>query len=289
MRLVDRMLFRRPIAVGIVTLVLAGIAAISFLWRALGKENDAAGIAASAEEPPYSNEKEPTHPASWGYTGETGPARWGDLSPEFAACKDGVSQSPIDLSGDTETKPHDLAFRYTPTPLDVVNNGHTIQVSYVPGSTLAADGKQYALLQFHFHRASEHTVDGMPADMELHLVHQGADGSLAVVGIFLTEGQRNEALQKVWDNMPTQKGEKRLVEGNTVDATDLLPADLAYFSYVGSLTTPPCTEDVSWFVLREPVEASAEQLAQFAALYADNARPTQPLNGRSLFFSEDSG
>lgn len=225
----------------------------------------------------------------WGYAGDNGPAHWGDLSPAFAACKLGLAQSPIDLTGDAQTRPHDLAFRYAPAPLEIVDNGHTIQVDYPPGSTLVSGGREYALLQFHFHRLSEHTLDGQSTDMELHLVHQDADGNAAVVGVLLNAGQRNEALQPVWAHVPAAKGEKRRVAGAAIDAADLLPANLSYYSYVGSLTTPPCSEGVRWFVLSSPVEVSPEQLAQFAAFYPDNARPIQPLNGRPVFFSQATG
>ncbi|MYB77109.1 MAG: carbonic anhydrase family protein [Chloroflexi bacterium] len=227
-----------------------------------------------------------THAVTWGYTGDIGPAHWGDLSPAFTACKLGVSQSPIDLTSDTEAKPHDLAFRYASAPLEITNNGHTIQVDYAPGSALLSGGRQFALVQFHFHHLSEHTVDGQATDMELHLVHRDTADNLAVVGVFLAAGQQNEALQPVWAHMPAAAGEELQVQGVTINAADLLPADLAYYSYMGSLTTPPCSEDVRWFVLSSPVEVSPEQIDRFAALYPDNARPTQPLNGRTLFLSQ---
>lgn len=233
-----------------------------------------------------SGEEDGTHAVTWGYAGDIGPAHWGDLSPAFAACKLGESQSPIDLTSDIEAKPHDLAFRYASTPLEIINNGHTIQVDYAPGSALLSGGRQFALVQFHFHHMSEHTVDGKPADMEMHLVHRDTAGNLAVVGVFLAAGQQNEALQPVWAHMPVAAGEERQVQGVTINAADLLPADLAYYSYIGSLTTPPCSEDVRWFVLCSPVEVSPEQIDRFAALYPDNARPTQPLNERTLFLSQ---
>lgn len=233
-----------------------------------------------------SGEADGSHAVTWGYTGGIGPARWGNLSPAFAACKLGVSQSPIDLTSDTVAKPHDLDLRYASAPLEIINNGHTIQVNYTPGNMLLSGGRQFALVQFHFHHLSEHTVDGKPAAMEMHLVHQDDAGNLAVVGVFLTAGQQNEALQPVWAHMPAAVGEERQVQGVTINAADLLPADLSYYSYVGSLTTPPCTEGVRWFVLSSPVEVSPEQIDRFAALYPDNARPTQPLNGRPLFLSQ---
>lgn len=204
-------------------------------------------------------------------------------------CKIGVSQSPIDLAGAAAARPHELAFRYAAVPLEIVNNGHTVQVDYAPGSALIVGGKEYALLQFHFHRLSEHTVNGRPADMEMHLVHQDADGNLAVVGVFLNSGRHNDALDQVWANVPTQEGKMRRVAGATFNVADLLPAETSYYSYVGSLTTPPCTEGVRWTVFQNPVEVSPAQLDRFAALYPDNARPTQPLNGRMISFSRQGG
>ena len=272
------MLAARRVIVGVVFLMLIGIAAGVTLWRVLGQETGPGGVRATDETQLVA--------VSWGYSGDTGPARWGDLSPVFAACRDGVSQSPVDLTGNTQPKPHDLAFQYVSSPLEIVNNGHMIQANYAPGSMLNSDGRQYALLQFHFHRLSEHTVDGQPADMEVHLVHRDAAGNLAVVGVFLTAGRHNEALQQVWANMPAEKSKKRLVDGVTVNAADLLPADQSYYSYSGSLTTPPCSEGVRWFVLKRPVEVSPEQLARFEAFFTDIARPAQPLNDRTVFFSQ---
>ena len=226
------------------------------------------------------------HAVNWGYTGDIGPAQWGDLSPAFAACKLGESQSPIDLADAPNVRPHELEFRYAAAPLEIANNGHTIQVNYAPGSTLIDGGKEFALVQFHFHRLSEHTVSGQPTAMELHLVHQDAAGGLAVVGVLLTSGRHNRSLDQVWTNMPTGTDEKRVVAGATVNAAELLPADLSYFSYMGSLTTPPCSEDVRWYVLRDLVEVSPAQIERFAVLYPDNARPTQPLNGRVVSYSQ---
>jgi carbonic anhydrase len=221
--------------------------------------------------------------------GDTGPAHWGDLSPDFATCKLGVSQSPIDLTDAAAETPHQLEFRYAPSPLTVVNTGHTIQVDIAPGSTLVADGEEFALQQFHFHRLSEHSVDGQAADVELHLVHADYAGNLAVVGVFLVIGRQNLALEPVWAHIPEQADAKQVVEGAEINAADLLPADHSYYSYTGSLTTPPCSEGVRWFVLQSPVEVSQEQENRFAAFYPGNARPTQPLNGRQVFYSRAGG
>ncbi len=200
---------KRFVPIGIVFSILICIAAGLVLWRAIHRDAD--------------SDRMQSVDIHWGYAEDIGPARWGDLSPAFKECKQGLEQSPIDLTGDAEARPYVLEFRYLSSSLEIVNNGHTIQVNYVPGSMLISDGRQYALLQFHFHRSSEHTVDGQPADMEVHLVHRDAAGNIAVVGVFLTAGRHNEALQQVWANMPAEKSKKRLVDGVTVNAADLQP------------------------------------------------------------------
>lgn len=278
----------RLIPAGIALAALTALAAILKRGHVPDREGESTMSRPADERPKNYGEEGQAHSASWGYTGDTGPAHWGDLAPEFAVCKNGGSQSPIDLTDAPEVKPHELEFRYAPVPLEIVNNGHTIQVNYSSGSTLIAGGKEYKLLQFHFHRLSEHTVSGQPADMELHFVHQDAAGGLAVVGVLLNSGRHNQALEQVWAHMPTETDDKQIVAGTTINAADLLPANLSYFSYVGSLTTPPCSEDVRWFVLRNVVELSPAQLDRFAALYPDNARPVQPLNGRAVSYSQAS-
>ena len=197
-------------------------------------------------------------------------------------------QSPIDLTDDALPAPHDLDLQYAPTPLAVVNDGYTIRVDCVPGSSLVTGGRRFSLLQFHFHGKSEHTVNGEAAAMELHLVHQDSAGDLAVVGVLMTAGRHHEALQRIWRHMPAQAGEKRLVAEEAVNASELLPADLSYYSYTGSLTTPPYTEGVLWFVLSATVEISPEQIARFGAIHPQNARATQPLNGRTVSFSREA-
>ena len=204
---------------------------------------------------------------------EPGPSREGDR------------QSPLDLSGAAPARPHDLLVRYIPSPLEVVNTGYTAQVNVAPGSVLTAGGRQYALQQFHFHRPSEHTVDGKAAAMEMHFVHSDTAGNLAVVGVFVIAGRRHEALARVWAIIPEATDEKCNVPGAPLNAAALLPAERSYYGYVGSLTTPPYTEGVRWFVLSEPVEVSQGQVDRFAALFPMNARPIQPLNGRAIAFS----
>ena len=197
----------------------------------------------------------------------------------------GARQSPIDLTGAVPARPHDLAIHYVPSPLEAINTGYTVQVNVAPGSALIAGGKQYALQQFHFHRPSEHTVDGKAAAMELHLVHLDTAGNLAVVGVFLQVGRHHAELERVWAHLPSRPDERWRGEGDALNAADLLPTDRSYYGYVGSLTTPPYTEGVRWFVLSEPVAVSQAQVDRYAALFAMNARPLQPLNGREVSFS----
>lgn len=217
----------------------------------------------------------------WTYGGETNPTQWGRLSHDFALCDVGHDQSPIDINHVILGSPAAIEFNYAPTPLTVVNTGHTIQVNYEAGSHVTMDGEIYELVQFHFHTPSEHTTDGQAAAMELHLVHQNSAGELAVVGILINIGVENPAIAPIWDHIPAP-GETHTVEGLTINAADFLPDNTSYYSYAGSLTTPPCSEGVRWNVLAEPIELSEEQVAAFAALYPVNARPVQPTNGRVI-------
>ena len=220
----------------------------------------------------------------WAYEGKEGPEQWGGLSKDFQVCKSGKMQSPIDL---TETKAegatiHPISFDYRLTELNVVHNGHTIQVNYAPGSGITVKGKRYELLQLHFHTPSEHAIDGKRAPMEAHFVHKAADGSLAVVGVMMEEGASNLALGEIWNSMPTKAGETETNKKVLINARDLLPHDTSYYRYMGSLTTPPCTEGVNWHVLKEPIQVDAQQIDQFADAVGDNSRPLQALNTRFL-------
>jgi carbonic anhydrase len=217
----------------------------------------------------------------WSYREHGGAAKWGELDRSFAACKLGKAQSPIDIRG---AKPADLPaikFDYKPSPLKIIDNGHTIQVNYAPGSSIDIGGVRYELVQFHFHHPSEEKIDGKAHPMVVHLVHKGADGKLAVVAVLLDKGKMNPMVDLIWKNFPKEK-EKEAVTDATVDAAQLLPGNKGYFTFQGSLTTPPCSEEVRWFVLKDPVTISDSELAAFGKRYAMNARPTQPLNGRTV-------
>ncbi|MEM6754146.1 MAG: carbonic anhydrase [Cyanobacteria bacterium P01_C01_bin.38] len=219
---------------------------------------------------------------SWGYIGEKGPENWGTLSSEFAVCQSGKNQSPVNLQSAVDADLPELKIDYKDSPLRIINNGHTIQVNYQPGSFLTLDNQRFELLQFHFHHPSEHEVDGVTLPMELHLVHKNQKGALAVIGIFLKEGEANPTLQKVWQAMPMKKSREKTVSDVSINASNLLPEDQDYYRYFGSLTTPPCSETVNWIVLKEYVEISSPQVKKFAQVFPMNARPVQLVQSRFL-------
>ena len=220
---------------------------------------------------------------SWSYSGATGPDHWSEIS---ETCGTGKAQSPIDIVDPTKSKLPALSFSYQASPLNVINNGHTIQVNYAPGSNLVMDGKSYELQQFHFHHLSETTIKGKHSPMEAHLVHKDKDGNLLVVAVLLKEGKKNSAVATVWKNIGPEEGKANAPSGVSVDAATLLPGKHGYYTFPGSLTTPPCTENVTWVVMTHPVTVSKEQIEAFAKLYPSNARPVQPLNGRKVLEGE---
>lgn len=219
----------------------------------------------------------------WGYSGDEGPSNWSELSPEFALCGEGMAQSPIDIEAAVETELVDIEFHYGTTANNILNNGHTIQVDVAGGSAIVYNGIRYDLLQFHFHSPSEHTIDGEAAPMEIHFVHQDRNSNnLAVVGILLTEGENgNDAYAPIFDNMPAEAGAAALI-GEDIALAELLPESRGYYTYAGSLTTPPCSEIARWLLLDTPVQLLAQQIAAYRAIYDGNARPIQPLGERDL-------
>lgn len=227
--------------------------------------------------------------APWSYEGETGPDYWGALSPDYAACAVGQRQSPINIETATvEPAPlPPIETAYREVPLRIVNNGHTIQVNYGPGSVLRVGERIYELRQFHFHAPSEEAIDGHRYPLVAHLVHGDEAGNLAVIAVlFDVDHARargpNPALEPIWAHLPQEPGDEREYPDVTVQAMHLLPEDRSYYLFEGSLTTPPCTEGVSWFVLRTPVPISEEKLRRFTAIHPDNARPIQPTFGRTV-------
>jgi carbonic anhydrase len=228
-------------------------------------------------------------PVHWTYEGDEGPEHWGELSPDFALCSTGVEQSPVNIPADAALNPADLGYNYLPSAVNIFNNGHTIQVNYDPGSSLKLDDQDYELVQFHFHAASEHTKDGQQAPMEMHLVHRNAAGGLAVVGVWLESGSENAAFASVFNHLPTTEGEPEAVPGETVNADELLPAERSYHRYNGSLTTPPCTQDVKWIMLGNSVELSDVQITQYTDIFDNNFRPVQPFNERTFLLTSQIG
>lgn len=220
--------------------------------------------------------------AEWGYDGEIGPEFWGDLDSAYALCRDGLEQSPVDLVATARRTNKPLEIHWGKSTLNLVNNGHTIQANYDPGSYVEFDGMRFDLLQFHFHRKSEHTIHGKHSAMEAHFVHATEDGQLLVVGVMLNQGLRgNKFLDQFWNQIPTGAGET--VESNQViDANELLPDRPTLYHYMGSLTTPPGTEGVRWFVFNEPSRVSGGQIRNFSRLFPNNFRPVQELNGRTI-------
>lgn len=218
----------------------------------------------------------------WGYSGHEGPDNWGELEPAFQTCSKGKLQSPIDLASPIHASIGTIAVDYRSEPLRIVNNGHTIMCNYARGSTFALRGRRYELKQFHFHIPSEHKVNGKQYAMELHLVHEDAADNAAVLGVLLEEGAANATIEKIWNNMPMSVGPERAVSNVTINAADLVPAHNPYYEYLGSLTTPPCAENIQWVVLATPLHISRAQIQKFHRAYAMNARPVQSLNQRLL-------
>ncbi len=223
------------------------------------------------------------HKKHWSYTGDTGPAHWGELEEKFEACSQGSSQSPIDISGSFTKSKDSVELKYSTTPLEVTNNGHSIQVTVSGDQMLKVAGKTYRLVQFHFHTPSEHTLNGKPADMVAHLVHKADDGSLAVVAILFDKGKENQFLASIWKHLPAEAGKEFQDSGTTLTLKDLLPAEKNYYHYTGSLTTPPCSEGVEWYVLAQRVDVSPEQIEAFHKLFPVSVRPVQPLHGRKVY------
>ncbi|WP_353398430.1 carbonic anhydrase family protein [Hydrogenophaga sp. 5NK40-0174] len=220
--------------------------------------------------------------AHWDYTGETGPANWGSMKPEFSTCDSGQRQSPIHIqSMDAMPGPAEpIEFHYMPSGGNVVNNGHTIQVNPMGHNYIKVRGDVYQLVQFHFHHPAEEKVNYKGFAMVAHLVHKNQAGQLAVVAILMDVGHENPLVRKVWTHMPLDVNDRVGLPDETVDLFELLPSDQRYFQFMGSLTTPPCTEGVLWLVIKQPVTVGPQQLRAFSRIFPMNARPTQELNGR---------
>jgi carbonic anhydrase len=221
------------------------------------------------------------HAAHWGYAGEGGPDQWGQLKPEFATCASGTRQSPIDIRSGVKVDLEPIQFDYRPSSFGVIDNGHTIQVNVGGGNSIEVQGRRYDLVQFHFHRPSEERINGRQFDMVAHLVHKDPEGRLAVVAVLLDRGAAQPLVQTIWNNLPLERNSEVSVRGE-IDLNQLLPADRRYYTYMGSLTTPPCSEGVLWMVLQQPVPIAQDQIGVFSRLYPMNARPVQQAAGRLI-------
>jgi carbonic anhydrase len=224
-----------------------------------------------------------TH-SHWSYSGATGPDHWAELTADYKQCRMGAQQTPVDLKGTVDASLPKLNLGYRQSPLEMVNNGHTVQVNVADGQSMEVAGVRYQLAQYHLHAPSEHKVNGQGYDLELHLVHKSGNGELAVLGVFFKRGATHPTLDRLLDQAPRTTNGKVSNAEILIDPNLLVPATRSYFHYQGSLTTPPCSEGVRWFVLKEPLQASAEQIKRFTALFAGGtARPVQPLNSRFVF------
>ena len=236
------------------------------------RKEAAAVVAATPPAPP------PYIGNHWSYEGETGPANWG-RNPAWSQCATGSRQSPIDLRDGMKVDLEPIAFDYRPSSFNVTDNGHTVEVNVGGGNYISLQGRSYELIQFHFHRPSEERINGKGFEMVVHMVHKDADGKLAVVAVLLERGKPQNLIQTVWNNLPLEKNDT-VAPAIVLDPAEVLPVRRDYFTYMGSLTTPPCSEGVLWMVMKEPVQASPAQMALFARLYPLNARPIQASSGR---------
>ncbi len=218
----------------------------------------------------------------WEYSGKHGAAHWGELSKKFSTCSSGVNQSPINITSTIESDLPALTINYQKSKVELVNNGHTIQANIKGDNTFTNDDGIFDLLQFHFHAPSENTINGKSFPLETHFVHADKDGRLAVIGVMFEEGKENKPLAKLWKKMPEQaKGKYALAD--MLQSLSLMPSSKDYYRFNGSLTTPPCSEGVRWFVLKQPIEASKAQISQFRKVMGgDTNRPVQPVNARVI-------
>lgn len=233
----------------------------------------AAAVAAAAAAPKISNH--------WDYEGEFGPENWGKINPAWSQCGTGKRQSPIDIRDGMKVDLDEIDFNYRLSDYSEVDNGKTVQVNVGRGNFMTIGNQSYELVQFHFHRPSEEKINGKGTEMVIHLEHRGPGGKLAIVAVLLERGKANEAIQAVWNNIPLEKNQP-VAPGEPIDPTELLPERRAYYTYMGSQTTPPCTENVLWLVMKQPMTASPAQMALFSRLYPLNARPVQESEGRMV-------
>ncbi|HEX6223600.1 MAG TPA: carbonic anhydrase family protein [Chryseolinea sp.] len=270
---------------------------LSMLVACNAKQPDTPSTQDSVSTAPAAEAKPSARPVHWGYSGDVSPSAWASLTPVYAACS-GKSQSPIDLRTSSPEGQPNLKMDFKTTSLkiahhehvdDILDNGHTIQVTVEEGSTFTLNGKTFNLKQFHFHTPSEHTVDGKHLPMEMHWVHQSSDGTFGVVACLFEEGNANKNLEKIVEHLPSLPGESNHFTDVKLDLNVHMPENMSAYHYLGSFTTPPCTEDVEWLVLRNKFTASSDQLKAFASRLNNNNRPVQALNDRKVSIDKIQG
>jgi carbonic anhydrase len=231
-------------------------------------------------------EKTPPPPdfskVEWGYAGLGGPENWGKLRPHYATCATGKRQSPIDIRGDIKVDLEPIQFDYRPSEFRIVDNGHTIEVEVGEGNSITIMGRNYPLRQIHFHRPAEERINGKPFEMVAHLVHKDYDNSTAVVAVLMERGAEHPLIQTLWNHLPLEVGMELMPPNVSIDLGRLLPERREYYTYMGSLTTPPCTENVLWLVMKHPIQVAPQQISIFSRLYPNNARPLQQSNDRLI-------
>lgn len=218
----------------------------------------------------------------WGYAGMGAPENWDKIKPGYALCGSGKRQSPIDIRGGIKVDLEPIRFNYRPTEFRITDNGHTVEVEVGEGNSITVQGREYPLVQFHFHRPSEERINGKPFDMVAHLVHKDYDNSLAVIAVLMEKGSEHPVIQTLWNYMPLEVGMSSAPPLVVIDLSKLLPEKREYYTYMGSLTTPPCTENVLWMVLKQPIQVSPQQIGIFSRLYPNNARPVQSTQDRLI-------
>ncbi|ESQ80477.1 carbonic anhydrase [Asticcacaulis sp. YBE204] len=220
--------------------------------------------------------------AHWSYEGDDGPSHWNQLGGDNTTCASGHRQSPINLSGMAGAKTVNMTLDYTSSAAKIQNLGHVVQVSPTDGGGVIMDNVRYKLIQFHFHTPSEHTIDGHRAAIEAHFVHKNDKGELLVIGVLSDVGVADPMLAPIWTYLPTDPGPAAVIPDVLINARDLMPATEEFYAYSGSLTTPPCSENVTWLVYASPLSISAEQVDAYQRLTGPNARPIQTAQGRDI-------
>ncbi|MES2353252.1 MAG: carbonic anhydrase family protein [Pseudomonadota bacterium] len=269
------------VALVLVSLSLQACSNIKNIFNEMSNTNSTRNSRDSTAAKPTEKSGQSAGNGQWGYGPQNGPEKWGYLSPYFATCQVGTQQSPIDIRYPELWAMPSLRFNYVTSNAEIINNGHTIQIAFSAGGSARVGGAVYNLVEINFHTPSEEKINGNAFPMSAHFIHKSAEDKIAIVAVMFMLGQENKALKPLFDMFPIKQGDKNFL--SEVNPNIFLPPDHGYYAYLGSLTTPPCTEGVRWNVLTQPIEISEAQLEGFRKLYPMNARPVQSINGRRVF------